>query len=398
MAETDNDSKTELPSEKKISEALERGQFAKSPEIAVVLTLLAAIGAFSLTLGSAAMDVAAMAANIFAQLATLRLQLDTVPTQLAEVFTLTAKVLAPIIGACVLAAFLSGGLQSGFNFTPEAIGFKLERLDLAAGFQRIFSKASLVHAAIDLGKLCAIGMILWIAARALFEDPLFSAPVDSAYLGHFLHRATLSFLSRLVLALGIVAALSYWYEMLKTRRDLMMTRQEVKDEHKQSEGDALVKSAMRRMARRLMQKQMLAAVPTADVIITNPTHYAVALKYERGVDQAPLVLAKGENRLAQRIKALAAEHGVPTVENKPVARMLYALGRVGEPIPNQLYQAVAEILAFVYRTHRYYFFRLKSRRAELARSLKPASRGQKPETRAPLTEEDGPEGLPQSHA
>jgi flagellar biosynthesis protein FlhB len=115
-----------------------------------------------------------------------------------------------------------------------------------------------------------------------------------------------------------------------------------------------------------MQKQMLSAVKTADVIVTNPTHYAVALKYERGKDKAPIVLAKGENRFAQRIKALAAENGVPMVENKPVARLLFAMGKVGESIPSELYQAVAEILAVVYRTHRYYFHRLKARRLEAA--------------------------------
>jgi flagellar biosynthetic protein FlhB len=117
-----------------------------------------------------------------------------------------------------------------------------------------------------------------------------------------------------------------------------------------------------------MQKQMLSAVPTADVVITNPTHYAVALKYERGVDQAPVVLAKGENRFALRLKALAAEHGVPVIENKPVARMLFGVGRVGETIPPQLYQAVAEILAVVYRTHRYYFHQLKTRRVAASAS------------------------------
>lgn len=111
-----------------------------------------------------------------------------------------------------------------------------------------------------------------------------------------------------------------------------------------------------------MQKQMLEAVPTADVVVTNPTHYAVALKYERGKDNAPIILAKGENGFAKRIKALAKEHGVPTVENKPVARMLFAVGKVGESIPSELYQAVAEILAFVYRTHRLYFHELKMRR------------------------------------
>jgi flagellar biosynthetic protein FlhB len=130
------------------------------------------------------------------------------------------------------------------------------------------------------------------------------------------------------------------------------------------EGDPRVKGAMRRMARRLSQKQMLSAVATADVIVTNPTHYAVALKYERGIDKAPVVLAKGENHFARRIKALAAAHSVPTIENKPVARLLYAMGKVGQPIPPELFQAVAEILAVVYRTHRYYFYELKTRRLE----------------------------------
>jgi flagellar biosynthetic protein FlhB len=111
---------------------------------------------------------------------------------------------------------------------------------------------------------------------------------------------------------------------------------------------------------------MLRAVPIADVVITNPTHYAVALKYERGKDKAPVVLAKGEHRFALRIKELAAEHGVPTVENKPVARLLFSMGRVGEAIPSELYQAVAQILAIVYRSNRYYFHRLKTRRIEMA--------------------------------
>jgi flagellar biosynthetic protein FlhB len=197
-------------------------------------------------------------------------------------------------------------------------------------------------------------------------DPLFSAPVEAAYLGQFLNQATMLFLTRLALALAIVAAISYGYEKFKTARQMMMSRDEIKQERKQAEGDMHAKAAMRRMARRLMQKQMLAAVQTADVVVTNPTHFAVALKYERGQDKAPVVLAKGENRFAQRIKALAAEHGVPTVENKPVARLLFAMGQVGETIPAELYGAVAGILAVVYRTHRYYFHRLKARRMEAA--------------------------------
>jgi flagellar biosynthesis protein FlhB len=366
MADQDNDQKTEQPTDKKVSEAMERGQFARSQELQIVCILGAALWVLSLTTSTMATELHDLAVNVFSQLGHIRLQLDTVPTHLMSIVVVGAKLLGPVVGAGAIAALLAGGFQSGFQLTPKALEFKPERLNPVEGFQRIFSKATLVHAGIDLLKLLAIGFVLWTVAQNLMKDPIFNSPVEPAYVGDYLQRATTAFLSRLLLALGVIAAISYSYEKYKTHNDLMMSREEIKEEHRQAEGDANSKAAMRRMARRLMQRQMLAAVPTADVVVTNPTHYAVALKYERGVDQAPVVLAKGENGFAQRIKALAAENGVPMVENRPVARALYAFGKVGEAIPGNLYQAVAEILAFVYRTHRYYFFRLKSRRAELA--------------------------------
>lgn len=373
MSDVDQESKTEQPTDKHVSDARAKGQFAKSPEISVVVMLAATLGALSLTLGTAASDLGALAVGIFSQLGSVEVTTGTLASQLGDVMIVIGKILLPVMAAAVLAAVLSGGLQSGFHITPEVLGFRLENLNPASGFQKHFSKRTFVHAGVDLLKLVCIGLVLWVAARSLFRDPIFTAPVEVVYVGQFLNRATMSFLSRLILMLGLISALSYMYELFKTRKELMMTREEVKEEHKQSEGDGLVKGAMRRMARRLLQKQMLAKVATADVVITNPTHYAVALKYERGLDKAPVVLAKGENQFARRIKALAAENGVPMVENKPVARMLYALGRVDEAIPAELYQAVAEILAFVYRTHRYYFYRLKARRAEAAATAAPTA-------------------------
>ena len=364
MAETDHDQKTEQPSEKRLREAMDRGQFAKSPELSIALMLAAVLGVLALTTQSASQDIAEYAVTMFSRFAVTPVSRDTVPAELGGVLLTTGRALLPLLLGCVGAALLAGGLQSGFQLTPEAATVKFENLDPVAGFGRLFSQAALVKAALDLFKLIAIGLVLYLGARALMADPLFSAPVEAAYLGAFLSHATLVFLIRLLFALGLIAAVSYGYEKFKTARELKMTREEVKEERRNAEGDAHAKAAMRRMARRLMQKQMLAAVATADVVVTNPTHFAVALKYERGKDQAPVVLAKGENRFAQRIKALAAEHGVPMVENKPVARLLFAMGKVGETIPAELYQAVAEILAVVYRTHRYYFHRLKSRRME----------------------------------
>jgi len=363
MDDTDNDSKTELPTGKRLTDAMERGQFARAPELQVVAMIAGALGAFSLTVSSSARDVASLATLIWSDLGTARIDFVTVPQQLGEIGLLFMRVLLPIALTAVGASLLAGGLQTGFHLSPKALGFKLERLDVVAGLQRIFSKTTAVHGVVDFLKISGIGFVLWLSARNLLSDPMFSAPIEAAYLGNFLQRATLEFFGKLVIALGLIAALSYAYEHYKNFQQMKMTHQEVKDENKQAEGDGQTKGAMRRMARRLMQRQMLDAVPTADVIVTNPTHYAVALKYERGKDGAPVVLAKGENRFALRIKALAAEHGVPIVENKPVARMLYSFGEVGEAIPNNLYQVVAEILAFVYRHHRLYFHELKMRRA-----------------------------------
>jgi len=364
MADIDQDQKTENPTEKKLSEAIDSGQFARSPELTVLFLLAAVLGVLGFTARTASQDIAEYAVGIFTRFTTTPVERDTVMVQLGGALLTSGRALAPLLLACVGAALLAGGFQSGFHMSPNAIGFKLERLEPIAGFGRLFNKSAFVTVGVDCLKLVAIGAALYLGVRGLMMDPLFSSPVEAGYLGQFLTNATIIFLSRLIFALGIVTAIGYGYEKFKTSREMMMTREEVKEERKGAEGNMQTKAAMRRMARRLMQKQMLSAVSTADVVITNPTHFAVALKYERGKDQAPVILAKGENRFAQRIKALAAEHGVPTVENKPVARLLFAMGKVGEVIPAELYQAVASILAVVYRTHRYYFHRLKSRRLE----------------------------------
>jgi flagellar biosynthetic protein FlhB len=366
MSDTDQDQKTEKPTAKRLSEAADKGQFAKSQELSVLFALAAALAVLGFTATATARTVAEYSVGIFSSFGRSPVELATIPGYLGDVFRTIGTGLIPVLAACVCAALLVGGIQSGFQLSPKAASFRLEALNPMAGFQRIFSKNTLIRAGIDLLKLVAIGFTLYLGARTLLADPLFTAPVEASYLGTFLNNAALSFFSRLLLSLGIIAALSYAWEKYRTGQDLMMTREEVKQEHKNAEGDAHVKGAMRRMARRLLQKQMLDSVATADVVVTNPTHFAVVLKYERGRDKAPVILAKGENRFAQRLKALAAQHGVPTVENKPVARMLFALGEVGEGIPPELYQAVAEILAVVYRTHRFYFHQLKARRLEAA--------------------------------
>jgi flagellar biosynthetic protein FlhB len=366
MADTDNDQKTEQASERHLQEALEQGRFVKVPELSVLLILVAALFALAFTAQASTDRLARFCMTSFSGFASTPVRSDTVTAMVGEMILVGGAVALPMVVACAGAAMLAGGLQTGFRLTPKAIGLNWGKLDIAEGFGRIFSAKAGVHTAIDLLKLVAIGGSLYAGAKTLVHDPLFNSPVDTAYLGRFMYNSATAFLTRIALALAAIAAISFAYEKYKTSRELMMTRQEVKDERRSTEGDAMLKGSRRRLARRLLQKQMLKAVPTADVVITNPTHYAVALKYERGKDKAPIVLAKGENRFALRIKELAAEHGVPTVEDKTVARLLFAMGKVGEAIPAELYQGVAQILAVVYRTHRYYFHRLKSRRLEVS--------------------------------
>lgn len=363
---SDQGLKTEQPTEKRLTEALDEGQFAKAGDIPIVFVLAA--GFFVLTFGGREYceRLFAIAVGIFGHLGKYAIQAEAVNAwTLPAAMTILALVL-PVSLACAGAAALAGGLQSRFRLTPKVIGFKLSRLNPANGFKRIFSAQGAVKLGTDVLKLIVVGFLVWGAVKELMRDPIFYTPVPALRLGSFILGSATTLLGRFILALGGIAALNYVYQLRKVRSDLMMTRHEVKEEMRSAEGDPHVKAVRRQMARRFLQKQMLAAVPTADVVVTNPTHFAVALKYERGKDKAPVVLAKGERAFARRIKALAAEHGVPMVENKPVARALFKFGRVGRAIPIELYQAVADILAFVYKTHRYYFHQLRARRAGLA--------------------------------
>ncbi len=362
MAE-DQDQRTEPATDRKRSEAFARGQFARSPDVQVAFTLTAALIVMLFSAPEMARSVRDFAAYTFQNLGRVTLSNDLMLARVLDAMHRCLALATPMLIACFVAAVLGGGAQTRFRLTPKVIEFKLDRLNFVNGFGKIFNIEALMTLPFDLLKLGGIGLALWLAIKRVMQDPLFHVPMEADHLARFLNQSTLLFLTWCCGAMAIVAIGSYAYQHHKTEKELRMTKQEIRDEHRQQEGDPFVKGQRRRLARRLMQKQMLQAVPNADVVVTNPTHFAVALKYERGKDAAPVVLAKGEGSFARRIKALAAEHGVPMIENKPVARMLFKIGEVGEAVPIELYHAVAEILAFVYRTHRYYFHALRARRA-----------------------------------
>ncbi len=359
---SDEQNKTEEPTEKRLSEAQAEGQFARVPDLQVVALLAAALWGISVLGGDIAEKVASVAVGIFSHLGTSEIRPEAVGPWAPEALKTILSLLMPTAVVCFVAAILMGGAQTQFILTPKVLGIKFDRLDPVAGFQRIFSVQGVVRVIMEAARLGAVAWVIWGGVAKVMNDPIFYTPVPIQRLGAFILDSAVILLWRCILALGIIAVANYAYQYVRIRKSLMMTKQEVRDEMKQSEGDPKIKSALRAMARRLLQRQMLDAVKTADVVITNPVHFAVALRYDKKREAAPTVIAKGEQAFARRLKAVALEAGVPMVENPPVARMLYKFGKVGNVIPVNLYRAVAEILAFVYRTHSDYFGELQRKR------------------------------------
>ena len=361
---SDKDNKTEEPTEKHLREAQDKGQFARAEELSVVFILMAIFTVFLFAAKDKAIAVAEYTRNLWLHFAEFDYSETEFHNFLNQFMYFGTTVALPFLGTCFLAVIIAGGLQSGFKIAPKALKLHWDRIDPSQGIKHIFSSRKLVEMFVDGLKLLAIAWVIYGAFQEIRQDPIFYTTIPTERIPEIFLRIILLFLSRLIFILGFIALLKYGYERHKTHQDLMMTREEVKEERKQSFGSPEIKMAQKRLAQRLTQKQMMDQVPTADVIVTNPTHYAVALKYERGKDKAPIILAKGENLFAQRIKAIGRNYEVPTVENRLAARLLYRLGNVGKPIPLEVYELVAEILAFVYRTHKHYFYELKRRRLE----------------------------------
>ncbi len=368
MSDVDKSSKTEPPTAKKLAEARSRGQFAKAPEIGMTLTLLAGLVVILFYGASKAKEVMAFTKSIMENLHKVSASQEGLANLLIDSSKMLAWVVFPMLALTFVAAFIAEGLQTGFRLTPKAIEPKLSKFNPISGVKRIFGIKGLKTFMIDFLKFLFIGVVVWLTLILFLDDPIFYAPIPIQHLPIFIYELFVVMFAILVLLLVIIAIINFMIKKKENDEEMKMTKEEVKEETKSKEVAPEVKSAQRKKAMELLSGQNLSDVGTADVVVTNPTHFAIALRYEKGMDLAPVVIAKGENLLARRIKLLAAEYDVPTIENKPVARALFVLGRVGETIPLDFYQVVAEILAQVYKSHAYYFHRLKARRL-LAKSI-----------------------------
>lgn len=347
--------KTEAPTPRKLEDAQKRGQIARSAEVQSVFVLLAGLSALTFVGGETWNLMAVTVSSVLGHLHDTPVTADVLQGQaLAGVFV-ALKCLWPIVLATMLAGLIAGGIQTGFKTHSEALTIRWEKVNPVAGFQRVFSFRSAAPTALAIAKLTFIGLLTWSTVKAVFTDPIFSTSISVTRLAAFLAESASTIMGRIVLLLGVIAAADYAYQFWRTQKDLMMTKQEVKDEMKNSEGNPQIKSARRRFLGK-SKRQMLADVVNADVVVTNPTHIAVALRYDRKTMRAPKIVAKGIRLNAQQIREIAIANHVPIVENKPLARLMFKHGKVGGEIPAQLYAAVAEILAWVYRNNRYRYY------------------------------------------
>jgi flagellar biosynthetic protein FlhB len=349
--------KTEQATPRRLEEAWKKGQFARSSEVQTVFVLFGAILALLFTGREVWSNLAMLMASGLGHLHDTPLRLAGLQRYAIDTLVVAGACVWPVFAATAVGGLLACGVQSRFRTAPDALEAKWERINPWQGFQRIFSMRSAAPAALAVIKLGVILGLSYHVIATIVRDPIFYSAVDVPRIGAFLAGASLQLILRIGFALVVLASVDYGYQLWRTSQDLMMTREEVKEELKNQEGDPKVRARQRARRHQISRQQMIAEVPRADVVVTNPTHLAVALRYDRRSPGAPKIVAKGARLHALRIREIAEQHQVPIVENKPLARLMFKYGRVGGEIPAQLYVAVAEILAYVYRTNAYRYYR-----------------------------------------
>ncbi len=342
-----SDDKTEQPTSKKRSDAKKKGQVGRSTEMSTAFVLLVGFFIIKVLWENIYMSIASYTTYVFSHL-NQPVDTENVIRIFIGIMELLARTALPIMLAIMLVGLAINLFQVGLNFSTEAIGVKLDKLNPINGFGRIFSKRSLMEMLKSLLKIIIIGYFIY----TYLVDQLMAMPQFIYYdLGTSLaqiSKIVFNMAFEVIAVIMVLGFLDFGYQKWQTTQDLKMSKQEVKDEMKQSEGDPQIKGKIKQKQRQMAMSRMMQEVPKADVIITNPTHFAVALQYHKGM-VAPLIVAKGQDLVAQKIKGLAREAKVPIVENRPLARALYASADIGDAVPSELYQAVAEVLAYVYR-------------------------------------------------
>ena len=346
--------KTEEPTSKKLEDARKEGQVAKSKEIGNAFGILALFLILKIYIGSMGTRFLELFSAVYGQIPSIstlysgNLPIAALQVLIKSMMLQMIIIAAPIFLVGVVVAFVCDVAQVKWRPTSKPMQPKFSKLNPMKGFARIFSPNSLVELLKSVLKLAVIGYMVYSYLKGRIGQIFLLYDISIGQAIELIGDVVIELGIRIAAVYMIIAMLDYAYQKYKFKQDMKMTKQEVKDEYKNQEGDPQVKGKQKQRMREASMRRMMQQLPEADVVITNPTHYAVAIKYDPDKYDAPYVIAKGENYLAQRIKDIARDNKIEIVENKPLARMLYANVEIGGLVPPELYQAVAEVLAFVY--------------------------------------------------
>jgi len=342
--------KTEQPTPKRLHEAKQKGNVAKSVEVNSAVSLLGGLALIYLTSGMFFRQFTLIFQGILSGGYHASLSTENLLSYFVKGLAGVGVPAFLLMGGLLLIGLAASYLQVGFIFTWEPIQPKFEKINPGKGFKKIiFSKRSLEELAKNFLKLGIVLYIAWDAVSDYKDEfiPLMDKTVPQIF--HFMLTVALKISLKIAAVFLFIAAADYAFQRYEYIRNLRMTKQEIKEENKQMEGDPTVKSRIRSQQFKMARQRMMQEIPTADVVITNPTHFAVALKYETDKMAAPRVIAKGKDRIALKIKEIAREHQIPLVEDPPLARALFKAVEINQEIPGKFFQAVAEVLAYVYK-------------------------------------------------
>lgn len=354
MAEgADPESKTEEATPRKLEDARKKGDVAKSMDVGSAASLM---GAAAVVLGGGGFFATSMAEQLLPFIAAPHTMLGGLEAGAGvEIGAQAIWTVAPFLGAVALATIIGGAggnlAQSGLMFTPDKLKPQWERVSPMAGFKRIFGPDGLFQFGKTFLKLIAVGVICWFVLKPHTREFENLVAMSPASILPFSRDLAIALMSAAIIFLGFTAGADFIWQKMRFAKRMRMTKEEVKEDYKQSEGDPHVKAKLKQIRAQRSRKRMMQAVPTATVIVTNPTHYSVALRYEMD-DPAPVCVAKGVDVLALKIREVAREHSVPIVENVPLARALYATVEIDDVIPREHFEAAAKVIGFVMQSRK----------------------------------------------
>lgn len=341
--------KTEKATPKKKDDARKKGQIARSSDLPGSFIMMFTFMGFLMMGGYYKQHVMNLFDNLFENWLLMELTTGNVMSLFTDITTELLLILAPIFAVTILVGILGNVVQFGFLLTGDPLKMKISKLNPIKGFKQIFSAKTIVEFLKSVLKLSIIGVLVFIAISKEWDRILVltSLPVEQIF--SYAAGVTVRLGIEIGAVLAVLALADFFYQKFEHAKSLRMSKQDIKDEYKKSEGDPMIKGRIRERQRKMAMQRMMQEVPKADVIITNPTHFAIALKYDAANMEAPKIIAKGMDHVALRIREVAKENGIITMENKPLARALYERAEIGDVIPPDLFQAVAEVLAYVYK-------------------------------------------------